>query len=125
MVVTVGFMAPYELYWLVGLVLVLSNVLFGWSYVFYNAFLPHLSRWSRKVVNAAPKDHHKALDKATNDISTAGAIVGGATSALALGLTIPIAFLVPDKPTPYYDCTGSEPVLIETETDGTYPAMSL
>jgi hypothetical protein len=120
MVVAVGFIGPYDLYWLVGLILVLSNVFFGWSYVFYNAFLPHLSRWSRKVVKADPKDRSRVLDEESNAISTSGAMVGGATSALALGLTIPIAFTVPTTPTPYYDCGGDEPVLIENEIDSTY-----
>eukprot|EP01122_Echinamoeba_exundans_P009956 TRINITY_DN3595_c0_g1_i1.p1 TRINITY_DN3595_c0_g1~~TRINITY_DN3595_c0_g1_i1.p1 ORF type:complete len:413 (+),score=50.33 TRINITY_DN3595_c0_g1_i1:398-1636(+) len=114
------FMIDSNLFWLAGTLLVLSNVFFGYSIVFYNAFLPGLVRSSQRYLAAAPEDKLAVMDKVSNQMGTKGFIIGYAAGVFLLAVTFPIILLVSQPARPYYDCkVGQDPKLITTVTDST------
>lgn len=114
------FISDPKLFWLAGTLLVLSNVFFGYSIVFYNAFLPGLVRSSRRYIAAAPEDRLAVIEKVGNNMSTKGFMLGYGAGLFLLAVTFPIILLLSNPAKPYYDCkVGQAPVLITTVTDST------
>jgi len=46
---------------LIGVMMIVSNVLFGLSVVFYNGFYPYMVRGQKKYIEAKAKDKDKVL----------------------------------------------------------------
>jgi len=56
--VFMAFSTP-DIYWLGGIFIILSNLCYGYSVVFYNAFLPVLLRSHPDYINVPPEDRAK------------------------------------------------------------------
>lgn len=63
--ISVSFFTNPSLYWVIGILIVLTNVLYGSSIVFYNAFLPLLVK-SHPEYTEAPND--KKLEVSRQEI---------------------------------------------------------
>jgi MFS transporter, UMF1 family len=115
------FLSDYKAYWLGGLLLIITNVLFGYSVIFYNAFLPQLVRSSKEYLSAPRSERLKVFDEVGNHMSTRGFMVGYAGAVFLLVVTVPIVFLVQGEVRPFWECkVGSDPIHIVDKTDATF-----
>lgn len=115
------FLADYKAYWVAGLLLIVTNVLFGYAVIFYNAFLPQLVRSSKEYLSAPKSERLKVFDEVGNHMSTRGFMVGYAGGVFLLVVTIPIVFLVQGEKRPFWECfLDKAPVLITDRSDATF-----
>jgi MFS-type transporter involved in bile tolerance (Atg22 family) len=102
--IAIFFVSTPHLYWLSGLFMVLSNVFFGYSVVFYNAFLAPLVRSHPEYIKAPKEERHSTMDSIANTLSTRGFMAGYAAGTFLLVVSIPIVFFLPSGVRPYYEC---------------------
>lgn len=102
-----------DLYMLLGLLLLLSNLFYGYSIVFYNAFLAPIIRGMPEYREATKDAQAEVLDQLSNKLSTRGYMIGYGTGVLLLLLTIPIVLFTPkNSNAEWYICEkGVEPSL--------------
>lgn len=113
-------LSDFHTYWLAGLLLIVTNMLFGYSVIFYNAFLPQLVRSSKEYLTASKQERPKVLDEVGNHMSTRGFMSGYASGTFLLIATLPIVIFFKGPERPYWDCTANkDPVLITDSTDAT------
>eukprot|EP00741_Cyanophora_paradoxa_P022328 tig00021441_g21556.t1 len=83
----VAFVQAEQLYWLVGILLILGKFFHGASVVAFNAYLPILARNDTEIkYREDPSEHRTALERATVWLSVRGVVsgfVGGAACLLA------------------------------------------
>eukprot|EP00741_Cyanophora_paradoxa_P020897 tig00021318_g20173.t1 len=85
------FLSSDSLWWLAGLLLIVSNVAYGFSLVCFNAFLPLLVRNHPAVREAkGSASKREAFEKISNRVSTHGFAAHYLAGVLSLGLCVPI-----------------------------------
>jgi UMF1 family MFS transporter len=105
--IAIFFVSTSHLFWLAGLFMVLSNVFFGYSIVFYNAYLAPLVRSHPDYVKAPKEERHATFDEIGNQMSTKGFMSGYAAGTIMLIVSIPLIFFLPSSTRPYYECVNS------------------
>ena len=89
------FFKDASLFWVIALLSILSNICFGTSWVFYNAYLPVLTRHHKKVKQAYKDDPASITaisDKIANRLSANAFGYGYSGGILALLCTVAILF---------------------------------
>lgn len=112
-------MFKVNLYVLAGLLLILTNVLFGYSVIFYNAFLPHLVRTHPETQILDKDERTKALDKLTNKLSANSFMMGHVSGIIVLLISVPIVYFLDSGKKVWYDCSTNSPVEKE-DTDSLF-----
>lgn len=110
------FITP-ENWWLGGVLMIITNVLFGASVVFYNAFLPLIIADLKEIqeFEGSESDFEDFRNKRSNEVSSYGFIAGYAGGLIVLILSVPILFVVPVKDEHTYECQDFEDDKIDEE----------
>ena len=90
------FMVP-DVYWLAGILVILSNAAFGYSTVAYNAYLPGLVSRSPAVQQALPDDRAVVEDRVSSHLSNHGFAAGYFAGVGAIILTMPLVLALSDE----------------------------
>jgi UMF1 family MFS transporter len=107
------FLTSSKLFILAGVLLMCSNILYGYALVFYNAYLAPIVRSIPEYLDANPEEQHDTFDRLTNKVSTRGFMFGYACGVFMLLVTVPIVLFSPkiEKREWWFCETGKDPVL--------------
>lgn len=86
-----------SLFPLAGLLLLGSNLFYGYSVVFYNAYLAPIVRSIPEYAESSQEMQHETLDRLTNKISTRGFMIGYACGVFMLLVSVPIVLFAPKQ----------------------------
>jgi UMF1 family MFS transporter len=89
------FLTSSKLYLLAGILLLASNIFYGYSVVFYNAYLAPIVRSIPEYLETSQEQQHDTLDRLTNKISTRGFMLGYACGVFMLLVSVPIVLFSP------------------------------
>lgn len=89
------FLTGNKLFLLAGFLLLLSNIFYGYSVVFYNAYLAPIVRSLPEYMETSQELQHDTMDRLTNKISTRGFMIGYACGVFMLLVSIPIVLFSP------------------------------
>ncbi|CAG8475853.1 8200_t:CDS:2 [Dentiscutata erythropus] len=100
-----------SLYWLAGLLTIISNVSFGAAFVFYLAYIPTFSRVHPRVIDAkkagaTPDEIYKIEDEVANEISSNSLIIGYSSGVVILILCGGVVVSMGNDPYSYQICTA-------------------
>ncbi|CAG8748578.1 21281_t:CDS:2 [Gigaspora margarita] len=95
-----------ELYWLAGLLTIISNVSFGTAFVFYLAYIPTFTRVHPRVIDAknagkSSDEINKVEEEIANEISSKSLIIGCFAGVLILTLCAGVVRLMHEAPYSY------------------------
>ena len=115
------FLSEDKFYFIAGLLLVISNVFFGYSIVFYNAFLGPLVRSIPEYTEASTQEEkHHSFDQLTNKLSTRAFMIGYACGVFMTLLSIPIILFAPKRTNvEWYQCESGQVPTLKLDDDTT------
>lgn len=108
------FLGSARLFLLAGLLLLGSNIFYGYSVVFYNAYIGPIVRSIPEYVETSTELQGDTMDRLANKISTRGLMIGYACGVFMLLVSVPIILFTPKQENrEWYLCEigKSEPVL--------------
>ena len=83
-----------SVWWLAGVLMVLSNVCYGATFVFYNGYLPLLTAAHWLVSKATPANRDRVSKQVQDDMSVRGFAAGYAATVCVLLVCTAITFVV-------------------------------
>lgn len=104
-----------KLYIIAGVLLILTNILFGYTKVFLNAYLPYLVRSLPESLQAKHDDdaYTVAIDNLSNKHSVRSLIISYASGVISLIISVPIVLFLKGEKKPWYDCSKDTPKQLE------------
>jgi len=112
------FLSTNKLFLFAGLLLLLSNIFYGYSVVFYNAYLAPIVRSLPEYTETSQEQQHDTMDRLTNKISTRGFMIGYACGVFMLLLSIPIVLFSPKvSKREWWLCERGKPPVIQYDDD--------
>lgn len=104
------FLHKDSLWLLAGIFMFISNIFYGYSVVFYNAYLGPIVRSIPEYVESSQDEKSAKLDEITNKLSTRGYMIGYGGGVFMLLLSIPIVLFAPKIPKrDWYLCEIGQP----------------
>lgn len=125
---TVGFifLPSSKLFFLAGMLLLGSNLFYGYSVVFYNAYLAPIVRSMPEYVESSQELQHDTMDRLTNKISTRGFMIGYACGVFMLLVSVPIVLFAPKQAKrEWYLCEVGKPDPVLQHDDDTSLAFRI
>jgi UMF1 family MFS transporter len=113
--ISVSFFTSPSLYWMIGILIVLTNVLYGSSIVFYNAFLPLLVKSHPEFTEASSEKKLEVEESLNNSFSTRGFIMGYSSGVFLLLVSVPVVLLMSRSVQVPFECEEYKTI----ETDAT------
>lgn len=107
------FLGSSKLFMLAGILLLGSNLFYGYSVVFYNAYLAPIVRSIPEYVETSHELQGETMDRLANKISTRGLMIGYACGVFMLIVSVPIVLFAPKQANrEWYLCEiGKDPVI--------------